>query len=89
MSIFYNINKQSRQQNRLAEEPEIIFALNKNKNLLVVSHWIAVKVVLAHYSSTPLIKSAGNSRSFKWGIFLFVKTGRGCFSSAIAASQTY
>ncbi len=41
-------------QNRMVEELEIIFADNKNKNIFVVSHWIAIKVALAHYSFTPL-----------------------------------
>jgi len=41
-------------QNRMVEELEFIFTEGKNKNVLVVSHWIAIKVTLAHYSSTPL-----------------------------------
>lgn len=41
-------------QNRIVEELESIFTEGKNKNILVVSHWIAIKVTLAHYSSTPL-----------------------------------
>ena len=41
-------------QYRIVEELESIFANGKNTNNLVVSHWIAIKVALAHYSSTPL-----------------------------------
>ena len=41
-------------QYRIVEEFESIFANGKNTNNLVVSHWIAIKVALAHYSSTPL-----------------------------------
>ena len=41
-------------QNRMVDELESIFANNKNKNILVVSHWVAIKVALAHYSSTPI-----------------------------------
>jgi broad specificity phosphatase PhoE len=41
-------------QNRMVEELESIFANGKYKNILVVSHWIAIKVAVAHYSSTPL-----------------------------------
>jgi probable phosphoglycerate mutase len=41
-------------QYRIVEEFESIFTNGKNTNNLVVSHWIAIKVALAHYSSTPL-----------------------------------
>jgi len=41
-------------QYRIVKELESIFATGKNTNNLVVSHWIAIKVALAHYSSTPL-----------------------------------
>lgn len=41
-------------QQRVVEELENIFLRDKNKNILVVSHWKAIKVALAHYSSTSL-----------------------------------
>lgn len=41
-------------QYRVVEEFDSIFANGKNTNNLVVTHWIAIKVALAHYSSTPL-----------------------------------
>lgn len=41
-------------QDRMVKELEQIFIHGNNKNILVVSHWIAIKVALAHYSSTPL-----------------------------------
>ncbi len=41
-------------QYRIVDEFESIFANGKNTNNLVVSHWIAIKVALAHYSSTSL-----------------------------------
>lgn len=41
-------------QDRMVEELESIYIKQESRNILVVSHWIAIKVVLAHYSSTPL-----------------------------------
>ena len=41
-------------QHRMVEELEYIFSKGKNNNTLVVSHWMAIKVALAHYTSTPL-----------------------------------
>lgn len=41
-------------QYRIVGELESIFVEGKNKNILVVSHWIAIKVALAHYSSVSL-----------------------------------
>ena len=41
-------------QYRIVGEFESILANGKDTNSLVVSHWIAIKVALAHYSSTPL-----------------------------------
>lgn len=41
-------------QQRVVKELESIFIEEKNKNILVVSHWIAIKVALAHYSSISL-----------------------------------
>ena len=41
-------------QKRMLKVLESIFISEKNKNILVVSHWIAIKVILAHYTSTPL-----------------------------------
>ena len=41
-------------QDRVVEELEQLFREGDGKNIFVVSHWIAIKVALAHYSSTPL-----------------------------------
>ncbi|CAM4220800.1 histidine phosphatase family protein [Vibrio neonatus] len=41
-------------QARLVAELEAIFAKEKHKNIMVVSHWIAIKTILAHYSGIPL-----------------------------------
>ena len=41
-------------QNRVVEQIDSIFVNGKNKNILVVSHWVAIKVSIAHYSSIPL-----------------------------------
>lgn len=41
-------------QNRVVKEIETIFIKEKGKNIIVVSHWIAIKVALAHYKSIPL-----------------------------------
>ncbi|GAD90547.1 phosphoglycerate mutase family protein [Vibrio halioticoli NBRC 102217] len=41
-------------QTRLVAELEAIFAKEKHKNIMVVSHWIAIKTILAHYSDIPL-----------------------------------
>lgn len=41
-------------QHRMIQELETIFVKHEGYNILVVSHWIAIKVVLAHYSATPL-----------------------------------
>jgi broad specificity phosphatase PhoE len=46
-------------QQRVVEELESIFLKGNNKNILVVSHWIAIKVALAHYSSTSLSHLSG------------------------------
>ncbi|MCK5219753.1 histidine phosphatase family protein, partial [bacterium] len=39
-------------QIRMVEGLEHIFSKEKNNNTLVVSHWIAIKAALAHYTST-------------------------------------
>ena len=46
-------------QQRVVEELGSIFLKEKNKNILVVSHWIAIKVALAHYSSIPISHLSG------------------------------
>ncbi len=43
-------------QKRVVEELESIFIKGKNQNILVVSHWIAIKVAIAHYSSISLAR---------------------------------
>ena len=58
-------------QYRIVDEFESIFANGKNTNNLVVSHWIAIKVALAHYSSTPLSHLSDISYPVNGG-FLFI-----------------
>lgn len=41
-------------QNRVVKSLEYIFESHKNRNVLVVSHGVAIKVALAHYCSVPL-----------------------------------
>ena len=43
-------------QARVVHELDVIFYNNRGKNILVVSHWIAIKVALTHYLSLPLRK---------------------------------
>jgi len=41
-------------QKRVVKELDAIFQKGENRNILVVSHWIAIKVALAHYLSISL-----------------------------------
>lgn len=41
-------------QARMTKELDAILANEQGKNILVVSHWIAIKTVIAHYTSTPI-----------------------------------
>ena len=41
-------------QERLVSELKNIFEEEKHKTILVVTHWIAIKVVMAYFTSTPL-----------------------------------
>ncbi|MCP4672281.1 MAG: histidine phosphatase family protein [Desulfobacula sp.] len=41
-------------QNRVITELKNIFKKEHNKNILVVSHWIAIKVAIAYYTSIPM-----------------------------------
>lgn len=41
-------------QKRVVNTIEAIFTKHQTGNILVVSHWIAIKVALAHFTSTPL-----------------------------------
>jgi probable phosphoglycerate mutase len=62
-------------QDRMVEELESIFANEKNKNVLVVSHWIAIKVVLAHYSSIPLSRLSEITDPVNGGFLCLSKLG--------------
>ncbi len=66
-------------QNRVVEELETIFANGKNKNNLVVSHWIAIKVALAHYSSTPLSHLSEITDPINGGFLFLSKRGDDVF----------
>ncbi len=41
-------------QQRMVNGLETIFSANRNTNILVVSHWIAIKVALAFYKGIPI-----------------------------------
>ncbi|MFT2098386.1 histidine phosphatase family protein [Marinomonas sp. 2405UD66-6] len=41
-------------QDRVVSELQAIFSKEKGKNILIVSHWIAIKAAVAYYKSTPL-----------------------------------
>lgn len=41
-------------QDRVVKTIHDIFSMEKDRNVLVVSHWIAIKVVIAYFTSTPL-----------------------------------
>ena len=41
-------------QDRMVQGLSEIFLKEKNKNILVVSHWIAIKTALAYYAAIPL-----------------------------------
>jgi probable phosphoglycerate mutase len=41
-------------QVRVVRELDAVFSRNRGRNVLVVSHWIAIKVALAHYLSVSL-----------------------------------
>jgi len=41
-------------QDRVVKTIHNIFSMEKNRNVLVVSHWIAIKVAIAYFTSTPL-----------------------------------
>jgi broad specificity phosphatase PhoE len=56
-------------QSRVVAGLNAIFAKEKSGNVLVVSHWIAIKVALAHYTSTPL-QQLSNISNPKNGTFL-------------------
>ncbi|WOD08938.1 histidine phosphatase family protein [Marinomonas sp. GJ51-6] len=41
-------------QDRVVSKLQAIFSKEKGKNILIVSHWIAIKAAVAYYKSTPL-----------------------------------
>lgn len=41
-------------QQRIVAELDDIFQNDLNKNILIVTHWIAIKVATAHYASIPI-----------------------------------
>lgn len=41
-------------QNRMVNELQAIFSKEQGKNILVVSHWLAIKAAMAYYANTPL-----------------------------------
>lgn len=62
-------------QNRLVNEFEAIFTTRPNRNILAVSHWVAIKVTLAHYSSTPLPGLSGIPDPENGGFLCSTKRG--------------
>lgn len=59
-------------QLRMAKELDEILANKQEKNILVVSHWIAIKTAIAHYTSTPISKLT-NMPDLQNGNFLTLK----------------
>lgn len=41
-------------QNRVVAELQAIFSKEQGKNIVVVSHWLAIKAAMAFYTNTPL-----------------------------------
>jgi len=66
-------------QVRMTRELDAILANEQGKNILVVSHWIAIKTVIAHYTSTP-ISELTNMPDLQNGHFLTLKQRDGRIS---------
>lgn len=66
-------------QQRVAEELESIFLISKPGNILVVSHWIAIKVALAHYSSIPLSQLSDIADPINGSFYILSKRGDSVF----------
>ena len=66
-------------QHRVVEQIDSIFAKGKNKNILVVSHWIAIKVSIAHYSLIPLTHLSNIADPVNGGFLRLSKQGKDVF----------
>lgn len=66
-------------QDRMVEEIENIFTEAKNKNILVVSHGMAIKVALAHYLSKPLSELTTITDPKNCGVICLSKKGNKVF----------
>ncbi len=62
-------------QKRIADELESIFNEQTGSDILIVSHWIAIKVAIAHYSDTPLSQLNDIADIENGGFIKLVKTG--------------
>jgi broad specificity phosphatase PhoE len=66
-------------QHRVVEQIDSIFVKGENKNILVVSHWIAIKVSIAHYSSIPLTQLSNIADPVNGGFLRLSKRGNDVF----------
>ena len=66
-------------QQRVVAELDAIFVKGEGKNILVVSHWIAIKVALAHYLSTSLSHLSSIADPANGGFFRLCKRGNEVF----------
>ena len=66
-------------QHRMVQELESIFVKHRGHNVLVVSHWIAIKVVLAHYSAIPLSNLSEIADPKNGGFYSLSKRGETVF----------
>ena len=66
-------------QHRMVKELESIFIKGKNKNILVVSHWIAIKVAIAHYTSISLSQLSDIVNPENGGFLFLSKRSDGVF----------
>jgi len=64
-------------QTRVVRQLETIFSREQGRNILVVSHWIALKVALAHYSSIALAGLPGLADPGNGSFFVLSQTGGG------------
>jgi len=76
-------------QNRMVTTIESIFISEKNKNILVVSHWIAIKVVLAHYTSTPLSQLSEIANPENGALLCLSKRSKGIFFHQIKSNESF
>ena len=65
----------SQLQNRIVSELKTIISKETNKTILVVSHWIAIKVAVAYFSSIPISQLSSVPDIENGGFFTLIKEG--------------